>query len=86
MDNWRKFNNFGQWHKKWGIYSVRIAYDGYDNYPNNFIARVQIRNDSTGVTKERKGNGKFIGNFSPIWVNWKGNSIQLEELLAIEED
>jgi hypothetical protein len=81
MDNWRQYNDFGLWHDKAGTYAARTATDGYDHYPNNFICRVQIKHLATGEIYERKGSGRFIGNFSPVWVNFLGRSWQLDELL-----
>lgn len=36
-----------------------------------------------GKAVKRIGDCRMMGNFSPIWVNWKGKSIQLEKLLQI---
>lgn len=36
-----------------------------------------------GTPVRRVGDCRMMGNFSPIWVNWRGKSIQLEQLLKI---
>ena len=33
-----------------------------------------------GQTFNRMGDGHQIGNFHPIWVNWRGSKITIEEL------
>ena len=62
-------------------YIVTIGTDGSDNYPHNFECRVQIRDRMTGQIYERRGCGKYIGNFSPIWVRWNGKDVTVEEIL-----
>ena len=36
-----------------------------------------------GTAVKRVGDCRMMGNFSPIWINWGGKSIQLERLLEI---
>ncbi len=36
---------------------------------------------SRSLIHQRTGDAQMIGNFSPIWVNWKGKKIMIEELL-----
>ena len=61
-------------------YVISIQTDGRDTYPNNFKCWVHIYEKATARRYKRRGYGKFIGNFSPIWIWWKGKSIQLTEL------
>ena len=75
---------FGEWHEGYeGGYDVRVEHSPYDSYPNNFIALVQVRDKATGEVYTRVGHGKFIGNFSPIWISWKGERTQITEILRI---
>lgn len=60
--------------------TIMVEYSTRDTYPNNF--RLHVRIIENGRTYNRVGYGKFIGNFSPIWVNWKGKRTQIEILLA----
>jgi hypothetical protein len=71
--------NWGKWEEGKDC-SIRIALPLHDSYPDDFKCIVQIK-DATGKVHSLRGNGKFIGNFSPIWVDWKGKSHQLTELL-----
>jgi hypothetical protein len=53
----------------------------YDQGGYHTWNEVLITERSTGKTFKRIGDGRQIGNFHPIWVNWKGEKITLEELL-----
>lgn len=44
---------------------------------------VFIRDNLSGKIEQRTGDAQMIGNFSPIWVSWKGKKIQIEELLRV---
>lgn len=76
-------DNWGLWHEG-NKFDARVYHDGIDHYPDNFDCRVEIRERDTGKVHTRHGKGKFIGNFSPIWVWWHGQSIQLTELLRLQ--
>ena len=56
----------------------------YDQGQYHGRAPVWIRDRKTGIIVKRVGDVRIIGNFSPIWVNWKGKSIQIEELLRMK--
>lgn len=56
----------------------------YDTYPNNFKCWVYFVDLLTGIGYKRRGYGKFIGNFSPIWITLNKQSLQLTELERIE--
>jgi hypothetical protein len=73
------------WKDKGGKYEVAIIAVDYLNQENSrFRCTVYIRErKERGKVEKRVGDGRLIGNFSPIWVNWKGKSIQLEKLLEI---
>ena len=51
-----------------------------DTYPNDFRVWTRIRFRSWIFY--RLGYGKFIGNFAPIWVQWRGRKVQLEDELS----
>ncbi len=61
-------------------FNIKIESSNRDTYPNNFKVWVYITDNSTGKTVKRRGNGKYIGNFAPIWVNLNSKSYQLTEL------
>jgi hypothetical protein len=75
MSSW-----WGEWYEGEAV-DVRIEHTGVDNYPNDFLCKVQVRNRATGEVTDYTGRGSFVGNFSPIWIPWKGKKTQLEELL-----
>ncbi len=37
--------------------------------------------DKTGNIQYRVGDGRQIGNFHPIWINWNGEKVTIEEML-----
>jgi len=41
---------------------------------------VYIR-DKDGELHHRIGDGRQMGNFHPIWINWKGKKVTIEELV-----
>jgi len=51
-----------------------------DKAGNHTRVDVKIR-DKAGKIHNRVGDGRQIGNFHPVWVNWKGEKITVEELL-----
>jgi hypothetical protein len=55
-----------------------------DTYPNNFKCWVIVVDHKTPEGERnkvfrRRGYGKFIGNFSPIWISIGGVKKQLTE-------
>jgi len=73
------------WQDKGGKYEVAVVAVDYLNQDGSrFRCNVYIRErKERGKVEKRVGDGRLIGNFSPIWVNWRGKSIQLEKLLEI---
>ena len=51
-----------------------------DTYPNNFKCFVYLKDRQSGKTIKRRGYGKFIGNFSPIWIRLGNKMFQLTEV------
>lgn len=77
--------SWGQWHD--GLrYSIRVWTDGRDTYPNDFKCMVEVKETTSGESVKVKGHGKYIGNFSPIWIRWGRGSLQLTEILRLSED
>ena len=84
-------SDWGQWHEGNSfdarVYRGDAGYLGpiyyllTDTYPNNFRCLVEVRDRKSGKIVQRKGLGKYIGNFSPIWINFRGERLQLTELL-----
>lgn len=73
------------WYNNGNKYSVRIGNSQQiDAGGYRFRVDVEIKDNKTGKIEKRVGDGRQIGNFSPIWVNWKGKSIQVEKLLDIK--
>ena len=70
---------WGAWHEGMNC-AIRVQHNTNDTYPRDFYVAVQIM-DFDGHIHTRRGHGKFIGNFAPIWVNWKGKKHQVETLL-----
>jgi len=61
-------------------YEITINLCDLDTYPNDFKCWVNIVDMKTGERFKRRGYGKFIGNFSPIWISFKGKRVQISEL------
>ena len=53
----------------------------YDQGGYHTRVEVFITDKLTGRKYKRIGDGRQIGNFHPIWINWGGKKIQLERLL-----
>lgn len=71
----------GQWHEG-ERYKIRVGdvlY--YDQGQYHGRAPVEILDKVDNVIHKRVGDVRIIGNFSPIWVSWKGKRIQIEVLL-----
>jgi hypothetical protein len=60
-------------------YKFHVQPLGFDPYPNNFKCWVRVHDRATGKLFSRRGYGKFIGNFSPIWITIDGVSKQLSQ-------
>lgn len=77
--------------EEWGPWDEGVRYDvrvgdvlWYDQGQYHGRVPVEIRDRETGVVRERVGDVKMIGNFSPIWVSLHGLKFQLTELLRLE--
>ena len=57
---------------------------GPDTYPNNFKCWVEFIDNKTGQRMKRRGYGRFIGNFSPIWITIGGVNKQITEWERVE--
>lgn len=51
-----------------------------DQAGNHTKSVIYITDNATGKIHHRMGDGRQIGNFHPIWINWQGKKIQLERL------
>ncbi len=65
-------------------YLLEIHHNGVDTYPNNFKCWVRVTDCAVPDTQRnhsfrRRGYGRYIGNFSPIWITIKGVTKQLTE-------
>ena len=65
-------------------YLLEVHTDGRDTYPNNFkcwvrVTDCQVPDNKPNRSFRRRGYGKFIGNFSPIWITIKGETKQLTQ-------
>lgn len=58
---------------------TRVINSMGDSYPNNFKCWVYITDLKTDKKYRRRGYGKFIGNFSPIWITINKVTKQLTE-------
>ncbi len=61
-------------------YKIHILSNYPDTYPNNFKCWVVIYDRKTNTFIKRRGYGKYIGNFAPIWVTINKITKQLTEL------
>ena len=60
-------------------YTFKVELDSRDTYPNDFKCWVQVTDNKLHTTFRRRGYGKFIGNFSPIWITINNVTKQLTE-------
>ena len=60
-------------------YILCVMYSERDTYPNNFKCWVHVTDNKTNNSYHRRGYGKYIGNFSPIWITIGGVTKQLTE-------
>lgn len=65
-------------------YLLSVHTDGRDTYPNNFkcwvrVTDCKVPDDKPNKSFRRRGYGKFIGNFSPIWITINKETKQLTE-------
>lgn len=63
-------------------YSFEIHLEPNDTYPNDFRCWVRVidhKAQPKNKTFRRRGYGKYIGNFSPIWITIGGITKQLAE-------
>jgi len=72
-----------QWHKG-SRYDISVAnnllYTNSDWTRGKVTVFIKDKWDGNKI-HQRTGDAQMIGNFSPIWVNWKGKKIMIEELL-----
>ena len=54
-------------------YNITIEFVQRDDYPNDFKRWVKIEDKHLHATGYVMGYGKFVGNFSPIWVRRCGH-------------
>lgn len=77
--------SYGQWHDYGGRYRIRLGRSlNYDQGGYHTRVPVQIMDTRTGKVEERVGDGRQIGNFHPVWINWRGKKIQVEKLLDVK--
>ena len=62
------------------IITDRVFYH-VDTYPNNFKCWYLVTDNKTGKDFRRRGYGKFIGNFAPVWITINRVRKQVEEWL-----
>jgi len=62
---------------------VAIGYDHRDLSEYRGLVSVAVRDKKTRKIEYRSGDCRMMGNFSPIWINWKGRKVMVEELLDI---
>lgn len=72
--------NWGRWHTG-ELLDIRI---GQSIPLSEYRFRIPVQIREGDKISDRVGIGKLIGNFSPIWINWKGKNLQLTELLRQE--
>lgn len=65
-------------------YSIKLGQFYYtDRAGYSTVGRVYIKDNLTNKVYLRRGEGRQIGNFHPIWVNWNGKKEQIESLTWI---
>jgi len=63
-------------------YKVELGQVYYlDQAQNHARIVVTITDKLTGKIHNRIGDGRAIGNYFPVFINWKGEKIQLTQLL-----
>ncbi len=72
---------WGQWHEG-DRYNIRLGSSlFYDEGGYHTRNEVEILDKKTSKVHFRVGDGHQIGNFHPIWVNFEGKKITVEQLL-----
>ena len=66
---------------KYHLSAIILSVQNLDQACNHTRLEIQITDEDTGKKHIRIGDGRQIGNFHPIWVNWKGKRQQLERLI-----
>jgi len=66
---------------KYHLSALILSVQNLDQAGNHTRLEVQITDEDTGKKHKRIGDGRQIGNFHPIWVNWEGKRQQLERLI-----
>lgn len=66
-------------------YSIKIGQFYYLNQDGSRTkGNVYLKDNKTNIVYKRVGDGRQIGNFHPIFINFMGEKIQIEKLLWIE--
>lgn len=67
-------------------YSIKLGeFYSLDQGGYSTVGDVFIKDKKTNKVYKRRGEGRQIGNFHPIWVNFFGEKIQIEKLTWIKE-
>jgi hypothetical protein len=53
----------------------------YDQTGHHSRIPVWIRDNATGVIVKRVGDGRQMGNWHPVTINWKGKKVEVQEML-----
>ena len=81
-ESWGPEIGWGQWHIGDSRYDARVGNALYlDEGQYHGKVPVEIRDKETGVIYQRTGDMKVVGNFTPIWVNFKGKKVLLHLLI-----
>lgn len=59
----------------------KVARECCDGYPNKMRTRWRITDLQTDKICYRVGDTRFIGNYSPTWIKWRGETLQITEFL-----
>ena len=77
---------WGRWVDGWGRYDIRLHDQVIWLDRNQYHGRVdvQVWDRRFGKLHDRVGDVRLIGNFSPTWINFKGERTQIDQLLRKE--
>jgi len=70
-------SSWSQWHpgERYDVRLGEVLF--YDEGGYHTRIEVEILDKATGKTHFRVGDGRQIGNFHPIWINWKGKKVEV---------
>jgi hypothetical protein len=75
----REFNNGYNYR-----YSIKLGQFYSTDQAGYFtVGRVYIKDNKTNIVYVRRGEGRQIGNFHPIFINFEGKKQQIEPLTWI---